>query len=448
MKHLKLFLLCGLGLYFAGISSYGQSINTEEYTFEKETEYCTVNMSAELPVATDDDVCTKITSQLYSILESVFSDNDLATLSPYNGNDMNSRAVTEYYFQLFFKELNNSSYETAKEYEDYQAEFSLRISKGYETPFCVVFNHHEFTYAGSAHGFEFKNTYTFSKKDGHIVDEFLDSARDLSSFQSMIRRGLCDRFQTAPENLGDYIDVDEYHIPLPSSALYPSKEGIVFYYAAYEIAPYYAGESYFTVPYDEIIPFLSKEARELLIGGKDATEELSSIALELCEYIPDHGILDDAECHMTPEYFRAVDEAFAAPDGCYDGIGDNEWLWYFVTGNDGSSPYYTVKSVFLVDPAHAFADITIQDIYDWEEGGKPHPESIVHRCIKMTKTEGKWLLDNFENTKQDCQDYVKRLRAKYKSGEILKSLQSDDYTRVFVPEFKKSVEEFYQKYGK
>ena len=26
-------------------------------------------------------------------------------------------------------------------------------------------------------------------------------------------------------------------------------------------------------------------------------------------------------------------------------IGDNEWLWYFVTGNGGSEPVYSVKSV-------------------------------------------------------------------------------------------------------
>ena len=266
MKQLKLFLLCGLGLLFATCSSFGQGINTEKFTFEKETKYCTVNMSVELPVATDDDVCAKITRQLYSVLGRVFSHNGLADLSPYNGNEMNSRVVTDYYFRHFFIKLNNSSYETAKEYEDYQAEFSLRISKGYETPSCVVFNCYVYTWAGGVHGLETEDALTFSKKDGHIVDSFLDSARDLSSLQSMIRKGLCVFFETEPENLGEYIDVDVYDIPLPST-LYPSEEGIVFHYGAYEIAPHVYGDPCFTVPYDEITPFLSKEARELLTGG-------------------------------------------------------------------------------------------------------------------------------------------------------------------------------------
>ena len=469
MKHLKLILLCGLGFFFAACGSPGQGsskkssseqssseqgssehgIETEKFSFNKETKYCSVNLSAELPAATDDEVCAKITSQLLSILGSVFSDNSLATLSPYNGNDMSSQAVTDYYFQQFFKEFKNNSVEAAKENGDdmfLPLEFSYSLEKGYETPLCVVFNYQVYEYAGGAYGFGYEKTYTFSKKDGHIVNRFLSSANDNRRLQSMIRRGLCDYFETAPMNLGDHINVYEYDIPLPHS-LYPSEEGIVFHYAGEEITTFSnEGAPCFTVPYDEIIPFLSKEARELLIGGKDATEELSSISLELCNYIPDHGIRPDAERHMTTEYFQALDEAWAAPDGAYGEIGDSEWLWYFVTGNGGSSPYYTVKSVYLVDPTHAFADITVQDI--WEEGGKPDPGSIVYRYIKMTKTGERWLLDDFENTKQQCRDYVKEMRAKYKSGEILQYLYSNDYSREFIPQFKKSVEEFYQKYGK
>lgn len=276
MKHLKLFLLCGLGLFFAACNTSGQGIKTEKFTFEKETKHCIVNMSAELPVASDDDVCKTITSHLYSILGSVFSNNGFADLSPYDGNDMNSRAVTEYYFQNFFKKFSKSSDETAEEsgddYGEMQLEFDFSLEKGYETPLCVVFIQNQYSYAGGAHGFGFEKTYTFSKKDGRIVDEFLDSTRDLSSLQSVIRKGLCSYFETEPENLQDHLQIDVYEIPLPSFALYPSEEGIVFYYAQYEIAAYVDGAPCFTVPYDEIMPFLSKEARELLIGGKDATE--------------------------------------------------------------------------------------------------------------------------------------------------------------------------------
>ena len=417
MKHLRLIILCGFGLLFAAISSFGQGIKTEKFTFEKKTKNCAVDMSVELPVATDDDVCAKITSQLYSILGNVFS----YTLSPYNGNDLNSRAVTEYYFQHFFKAFNNDSDEYAKEYGDeayLPLEFSYSLEKGYETPLFVVFNHFEYNYGGGAHGAYIIKAYTFSKKDGHIVDKFLDPARDLSSFQPMLD--------------------EKDDIPLPYSALYPSEEGIVFYCVEYDAGN---GES-FTVPYDEIAPFLSKEARELLIGGKDATEELSSIALDLCQYIPDHGILGNAERHMTPEYFQAVNEAFAAPDGCYDGIGESEWLNYFVTGQEGM-PSFKVRDVWLIDSSHALADIFVKTLF--VEGGEPDP--IVLRCIKMTKTGGKWLLDDFENTKQDCQNYVKRLRRKYESGEMLQNLLSDNDLRVYAPEYMESVEAFYQKFG-
>ena len=42
-------------------------------------------------------------------------------------------------------------------------------------------------------------------------------------------------------------------------------------------------------------------------------EDLSERALELCQYIPDHGLKPEAKDFMPPEFFRVLSEAFDAP---------------------------------------------------------------------------------------------------------------------------------------
>ena len=66
----------------------------------------------------------------------------------------------------------------------------------------------------------------------------------------------------------------------------------------------------------------------------------------------------------------------------------------------------------------------------------------------MKLVDGKWLLDDFDNKKAECIDYIKKQRAKCESGELLKQLESDEFYKAYVPEFTKRVEAYYQKYGK
>ena len=118
---------------------------------------------------------------------------------------------------------------------------------------------------------------------------------------------------------------------------------------------------------------------------------LTDRTLELCQYIPDHVLKPEAKEAMTPDFFRALSEAFNAPVADYGEIGDNEWLWYFVTGNGGSEPVYSVKAA--------------------------------------------------------CQAYVRQVREKYASGEYVKYLESAEDLKEYVPDFQERVKDFYEKYG-
>ena len=125
-------------------------------------------------------------------------------------------------------------------------------------------------------------------------------------------------------------------------------------------------------------------------GGR-SDKELKAIVLDMCKYIPDHGLRDDAGENLTQSYFKAYSGALnSIPEN--DGmIGDEEFLYYFVSGQAGE-PEFKVKSVEQKGDS-LIAKITLQD-------NGPH-------VVKLVKEGGRYLLDDFDDTKQQCLDYIK-----------------------------------------
>ena len=149
---------------------------------------------------------------------------------------------------------------------------------------------------------------------------------------------------------------------------------------------------------------------------------------------------------MTPEFFNTLSEAFEAPVVDYGEIGDNEWLWYFVTRNGGGEPFYGVKSVTRTSKDKAKATITVRET--WEGEFIVSEEEAREYEIALKRIDGQWLLDDFDVKKAECLKYIQEMRSKYTSGELLKYMQSEDYFHEYIPDFKKRVEDFYKKYGK
>ena len=70
------------------------------------------------------------------------------------------------------------------------------------------------------------------------------------------------------EELLEYLFVQEVEslndLPLPGNSPYLSETGVVFLYTQYEIAPYSSGIITFEIPFKDILPFLTPEARNLI----------------------------------------------------------------------------------------------------------------------------------------------------------------------------------------
>ena len=67
-----------------------------------------------------------------------------------------------------------------------------------------------------------------------------------------------------PEELDNILFLETGIVPLPAWTPYPSEDGLVFTYQQYEIAAYAAGMPNFTIPFTDLLPYLTAEAKALL----------------------------------------------------------------------------------------------------------------------------------------------------------------------------------------
>ncbi|MBQ6762921.1 MAG: DUF3298 domain-containing protein [Bacteroidales bacterium] len=430
-------------------SSHG--LKTESFDLSGETAHASLDIKVELPKTNQGIAADQIRSRLIDIM-----DNELAIeysgdmrkriFPAYTGDRNDSKALMDYYREKKKEAVAKDSQESFNRYgdENWSLDYSWSLERTCETDGFIVFNSHGYIHASdmmhaAAIG---QGPFTFDKKDGHQVTAFLkrDSQYEI---QSILRKGLAEYFSVSPEDVRNELNLEEGFIPLPKETPQPTEDGLSFHYQQYEISYGAAGEPVFTVPFEEILPFCTAEAVKLFLGNyKDVTGELSDRVQELCHYIPDHGMSINTATYMTPDLYRALTEAWAAPDGAYGEIGESEWLFYFVSAQDGS-PVFTVKSVLQTDPSNAIAFVDNNTTF-----GEGFPlQYFKEHFIKLTKVDGKWLMDDFDGVKLQCHDYVQEMRRQYESGEILQYLLSDEYSREYVPDFMESVEAFYKEYG-
>ena len=147
-----------------------------------------------------------------------------------------------------------------------------------------------------------------------------------------------------------------------------------------------------------------------------ANEDLNSIAFELCQYIPDHELLERSKDFMTKDFYALLDTMFNLPE--HEAM-DHEWLYYFVTGNGGTIADYEVDTVELKDKTHAVALINVRQ--KWEDGSFSEEEDIEEHKLYMEKVDGKWLISDFDEHKQDCINYI----AIWRKEEALRQTISD-----------------------
>lgn len=160
----------------------------------------------------------------------------------------------------------------------------------------------------------------------------------------------------------------------------------------------------------------TEEVKEKEEAANDETAQLPQMSEEemkdyvvnvILPIIPDHGIdnKENLKKYATPSLSSVLIEAFDMPEMYPGEIGDEEFLYYFVSGNDmeEGAGKAKVNSLF-VDGSDATANVT------W--AGSKH----LLYLVRDSKT-GIWQLDDFDNQKKEVENYVKTGRKYYESGE-------------------------------
>ena len=273
--------------------SGGKELKTETMEYEDSTAHADLSVKVELPVPGQGAAAENIRKKLVEVMDGQLSHigtyEEERQFPAFKGDAGKTESLLTYYRDKALEVLGKLSQEDYEErvnsieendgLTDEQRkeilddmpgwEYDFGLLKERETDGYVVFLSQDYVYLGGAHGgVTGRGSLTFDKKDGHLVEQFLDPAC-LDAIQPLLRKGITAYFseddnEISPEELDNYLFLESGVIPFPAWTPYPDEDGLVFTYQQYEIASYAAGMPNFTVPYEDLRPYLTPEAKALL----------------------------------------------------------------------------------------------------------------------------------------------------------------------------------------
>ena len=139
-----------------------------------------------------------------------------------------------------------------------------------QTDRYVTYFYRQHEYQGGMHGYTTEVGFTFRKSDGKQIPLLEDT--DSPEFAQLLKQGIKRFFggdtPASDEEVLEYLFADDVealdNLPLPGNAPYLTQTGVVFLYTQYEIAPYSSGIITFEIPFAQIKPYLTQEAKAMI----------------------------------------------------------------------------------------------------------------------------------------------------------------------------------------
>ena len=296
MKTVKTIFAIGLAIVAAVACrpSGGKDLQTETLNYEDSLAHADLSIQVELPVVGQGAVADRIRTALVEVMDEQLSHigsyEEERLFPAYEGDTGKTDLLLEYYRSKALESIGKQSQEDydervasieendgltegqRKEILDEMPgwEYEFNLLKARETDKYVVFQSQDYVYLGGAHGgVTGRGGLTFDKKDGLLVEKFLDPAC-LDAIQPLLRKGITQYFtadgemEITQEELDNYLFLESGVIPFPAWTPHPAEDGLVFTYQQYEIASYAAGMPEFTIPYEDLLPYLTPEAKALV----------------------------------------------------------------------------------------------------------------------------------------------------------------------------------------
>ena len=295
METVRKFLAIGLAVAAAVACrpSGGRDLKTEIVDYEDSTAHADLSIKVELPVPGQGPAADRIRAALVEVMDEQLSHigtyEEDRLFPAFEGDAGKTDALLKYYRDKAMESIGKLSQEDYDErvnsieendgLTDAEREEILADMPGWAYDFCllkdretdryVVFLSQDYVYLGGAHGGVVgRGGLTFDKANGLLVEKFLDPA-SLDEIQPLLRKGLTQYFadeemEISPEELDNILFLETGIVPFPAWTPYPDEGGLVFTYQQYEIAAYAAGMPNFTIPYDDLLPYLTPEAKALV----------------------------------------------------------------------------------------------------------------------------------------------------------------------------------------
>lgn len=129
------------------------------------------------------------------------------------------------------------------------------------------------------------------------------------------------------------------------------------------------------------------------IVPEPAPELTEEYVTEAFNAIPDHDLDASAEKYFSKAFYRDLKEAFAVPTNVPGGIGDEEFLYYFISGQDDCADDYGVKSVKITSENTADVRFKCFDV-------------ITHK-LTFALEDGRYVITDFDGVAAQVARYLK-----------------------------------------
>ena len=183
----------------------------------------------------------------------------------YTGDMTDLQALVNFYGKSHLDSLRSTFEEGVPDYAELSYDASMELL--YETDKVVTYGLTITIDLGGAHPVTKGLGATFNKKDGKQLTWDIVRSDSQSQLRNIVRGMLKDYFNV--KNDSELMDClqgvdDVATIPLPKTPPYMTIEGFTLIYQQYEIAAYAAGMPNDVIPYEQMKPFLTEYAQELI----------------------------------------------------------------------------------------------------------------------------------------------------------------------------------------
>lgn len=268
------------------LSSCGERhsfMETELVSYADSSDLANMSLEIELPIASE-EVSASIRKDLLDILRQDFDGMAYDEQAAYEmeiPDSLDTGTLVPAFGKAVFESINKLAKddddarmaqfdgEEDLDIHDFQWECIYNLNRVLDEDRYCVFYSEMYQYLGGMHGGISGSGYiTYSKADGRRVTGILDPDA-VMDMQDLLVQGIARYFAESGEEIPEdqvinYLFIEDGTIPLPKNEPYLSEDGLTLIYQQYEIAPYVIGMPQFTIPYDEVRPFMTEEARKLL----------------------------------------------------------------------------------------------------------------------------------------------------------------------------------------